>query len=499
MPSRKIIINSDPFETRAVITESDMPVELFIESRDTEKISGCIFKGRVSKVISGTQSAFVDIGLNKDAFLALGGVEALGDDTDLKDIYRSPIQQMLKAGQHVLIQILKEPTSTKGPRSTMALSFPGRYLVFMPTIEHIGISRKIAQDRERDRLRSIAKRILPKGFGVIFRTAAEGIEEIDLKSDLDMLLKLWKNTEARARRSPPKTLLHSDASLTMKLVREYFTDDVEQVIIDSEHEYKSILDLCDFLSPLQRASLELYHGEAPIFEAFGIEKEIDLALQRKIWLASGGYIFIDRTEAMICIDVNSGRFAGGADLEETVFKVNMEAAEVIARQIRIRNLAGMIIIDFIDMSDTSHKSSVLKALKEGFKGDRNRPHILDFSEFGLVQMTRKRAGKTLDETLKEPCPCCEGRGNVCNVMFVTNRLRRDILQTAKRYECEKISVQCHKSIADYFLHNEAKNLIELQKPLKQKLIIKCDQEKRIESYKVEPVIAGSKKERKKGS
>jgi ribonuclease G len=407
------------------------------EIQDSEKIVGCIFKGRVANVVAGTQSAFVDIGIHKDAYLTLTGVESGDGDEDLKDIFRSPIQDTLKVGQEVVLQILKEPTPTKGPRSTMTISFPGRYLVFMPKVDHIGVSRRIPHDRERDRLRAIGKRIAPKGSGVVFRTASEGLEENVLKADLDLLIKMWQKVEKRMGSAPPRTMLHRDIPLPMKIARDFFTDDVEEMIIDSEEAYRSILDDCEFLSPMQRVSLELYRDKTPLFEKHGIEKEIERALSRKIWLDSGGYIFIDKTEAMYCIDINSGRFSGGSDLEETVFKVNQEAAREIARQIRLRNLSGMIVIDFIDMEAPGHRAQVLKTLRDGFKGDRNKPNILDFSELGLVQMTRRRTSASLDEVRKEVCPCCNGAGKILSGKTVANQIRNQVLDEAIRYQTEK--------------------------------------------------------------
>jgi len=444
--AKRILINSGPYETRAALLEDGQVVEVFHEIPDSEKIVGCIFKGRVSNILPGTQSAFVDIGIQKDAYLALSGVETGGDDDDLQDVFRAPIQQLLKVGQEVVLQILKEPTGAKGPRSTMNLSFPGRYLVLTPTVDHIGISRRIGPDSERERIRAIAKKICPKGMGVIFRTAAEGLEERELAADLKLLLRLWEQVDRKIKSSPPKTLLHRDIPLPLKIVREYFNDDVDRCIIDSEEAYRNVLDMCDFLSPLQRAGLEIYKGPAPIFEAYGIDHEIENALQPKIVMESGASLIIERTEALSTIDVNSGRFAGGIDLEETAFKVNLEAAKEIARQIRLRNLAGMIVIDFIDMSDAKHRAKVLKAFREAMRNDRNRPHILDFSELGLVQMTRRRTSHTLEEILKSPCPCCGGRRMTLSLTTLVNRIRTKVLEEAARFETPAVTVRAHQQV-----------------------------------------------------
>ncbi|NLI79496.1 MAG: Rne/Rng family ribonuclease [Candidatus Riflebacteria bacterium] len=485
--ARKIIVNIGPYETRAVIVEDDHPVELLYEIKDSEKIVGHIYKGRVSNIVPGTQAAFVDIGLHKDAYLTLGGVEnAEGEnDEELKDIFRSPIQDMLKVGQDVILQILKEPTPTKGPRSTMAISFPGRHLVLMPTVEHIGISRRISHDKERERLRAIGKKLAPKGGGIIFRTAAEGVEEQDLADDLNILVKMWQKMEGKAKKAPPKTLVHRDISLPMKLVRDYLNDDVDRMIVDSREDYQEILESCDFLSPLQRAALELYDGKEPVFEAFGIEKEIATALDAKVWLDSGGYLIFDKTEAMNTIDVNSGRFSGGADLEETVTKVNLEAAKVVARQIRLRNLAGIIIIDFIDMHDAKNRQKVLKAFRDAFKGDRNRPHILDFSELGLVQMTRKRTAASLEETLREKCPCCEGRGKTLAVATLANQIRRQVLHEAERIEGKTITVRAHERVVEFLRAHHDQRLKELEKRCNRTIHLHAEKGLALEACKVE--------------
>lgn len=491
--SRKILVNIGPYESRAAIIENGKLCELMYEIQDSEKIVGCIYKGRVANVVAGTQSAFVDIGIHKDAYLTLTGVDSGDGDEDLKDIFRSPIQDTLKVGQDVILQILKEPTPTKGPRSTMTISFPGRYLVYMPKVDHIGVSRRIPHDRERDRLRAIGRRIAPKGSGVVFRTASEGLEENVLKADLDLLIKMWQKVEKKMAKAPPRTMLHRDIPLPMKIARDFFTDDVEEMIVDSEEAYRTITEDCEFLTPMQRASLELYKDKVPIFEKFTIEKEIQRALSRKIWLESGGYIFIDKTEAMYCIDINSGRFSGGCDLEETVFRVNLEAAKEIARQIRLRNLAGMIIIDFIDMEAPSHRAQVLKVLREGFKGDRNKPNILDFSDLGLVQMTRRRTSASLDEIRKEVCPCCNGAGKTLSGNTIANIIRKQVVDESLRYQTDKIIINAHKLVIDLLRGKDNRDLRELEAISKRKFILKPINGLDIESFKIEPVMERARK------
>jgi ribonuclease G len=494
--SRKIILNIGPYESRAAIVEDGNLVEILYEIQDSEKIVGCIYKGRVANIVKGTQSAFVDIGIHKDAYLTLAGVENLNNDDDFKDVFRSPIEETLKVGQNVILQILKEPTPNKGPRSTMTLSFPGRYLVFMPSVSHIGVSKRISYDKERDRLRSIGRKLAPKGCGVVFRTASEGLEENVLKADLDLLVRMWRKVENKARKAPPRTMLHRDIPLPMKVARDFFDDTVDEMIVDSEEAFETILEDCDFLSPLQRASLELYKDSTPIFENFAIEKQIENALSRKIWLNSGGYIYFDKTEAMHCIDVNSGRFSGGKSLEETVFKVNLEAAEVIARQIRLRNLSGMIIIDFIDMESREHRNKVLRKLREGFRGDRNKPNVLDFSELGLIQMTRRRTSANLIEIRKEICPCCHGSGRVLSLQTITNKVKQLVIQESKRYQTQKIAITAHKTVIDFLRGKNNQGLKELQNRVDRRLILKTTIGLDVETFKVEAILDQQVKKKK---
>jgi ribonuclease G len=291
-------------------------------------------------------------------------------------------------------------------------------------------------------------------------------------------------------------MLHRDIPLPMKVARDFFDDTVDEMIVDSEEAFETILEDCDFLSPLQRASLELYKDSTPIFENFAIEKQIENALSRKIWLNSGGYIYFDKTEAMHCIDVNSGRFSGGKSLEETVFKVNLEAAEVIARQIRLRNLSGMIIIDFIDMESREHRNKVLRKLREGFRGDRNKPNVLDFSELGLIQMTRRRTSANLIEIRKEICPCCHGSGRVLSLQTITNKVKQLVIQESKRCQTQKIAITAHKTVIDFLRGKNNQGLKELQNRVDRRLILKTTIGLDVETFKVEAILDQQVKKKK---
>jgi len=485
---RQILINIGKYESRAAVLENDKLCELYYEIPNSEKIVGCIIKGKVSNIVKATQSAFVDIGIHKDAYLTLNGVENYNKDSDEQDIFRDPIENVLKVGQQILLQVLKEPSESKGPRSTMILSFPGRYLVFMPRVNHIGVSKKITQEKERDRLREIGQRLVPEGSGLVFRTVAEGLEEHVFRSDLDLLLKMWEKVEKRKDSAPPRTILHRDIPLHLKIARDYMTDDVQELIIDNKEAYDEIMNDCSFLSPMQRASIELYKDSMPIFDKYGIEKEIEIAMQTKVWLKSGGYLYIEKTEAMYCIDVNSGRFSGGSDLEETVFRVNMEAAEEIARQVRLRNMSGMIIVDFIDMETASHRSQVLKKLREGFKNDHNKPNVWDFTELGLVQMTRRRTASSIEETRKDTCSHCDGSGKVFSYVTVANMLRTHLLEEVKRFDVPLFEITADKHVIDLIRKEERQDGATLEQTLNRRINFVSSENMPREYFRIEPIL-----------
>ena len=308
-----------------------------------------------------------------------------------------------------------------------------------------------------------------------------------------MLVKMWNKVEKKMHKAPPRTILHRDMPLPLKVARDFFDDSIDEMIVDNEEAYKSIIEDCDFLSPLQRASLELYKEDTPLFEKYSIEKEIERAMSRKVWLDSGSYLYIDKTEAMYCIDVNSGRFSGGADLEETVFKVNMEAAREIAKQVRLRNLSGMIIIDFIDMETKAHRNAVLKCLKEGFRGDRNKPNILDFSELGLVQMTRRRTAASLDEVRKSECPCCHGTGKTLSNTTLANLIKTNVLEEAKRYEADTFVINAHKCVLDAIKGTRNEGLKELSEKCGRELILRPTDCIETEYFKIEPILGNGEK------
>jgi ribonuclease G len=423
---RLIVANVEPFETRVAVFEDGQVVNLFVERG--EPLAGNVYKARVANVLRGMDAAFVDIGLERNAFLQVGDVRSqrIGGE-ELEDaIGRGAIQQRLRVGQEILVQVTKEPMGTKGARVTTYIAIPAHYLVLMPTVQYVGVSRKIESEAERRRLREMAQRLRPAGMGLIVRTAAEGATEKDLQDDLRYLLSVWNRVVERARTSRAPALLYQDLRLLRRVARDLFTGEVERFVVDSPREYERLVDLVGSYAPHLRDRLELYRGSEPIFEHYGVEREIETALRRKVWLPSGGTLVVDRTEALTVIDVNTGRYVGERDLATTILHTNLEAAREVVRQIRLRDIGGIILVDFIDMEDERHRQQVLRALQEAVRQDRSKTHVIDLTQLGLVEITRKRVHQDLEAVLRVPCPYCDGRGRVLSPETVANRIRRQL-------------------------------------------------------------------------
>ncbi|MCS7236506.1 MAG: Rne/Rng family ribonuclease [Armatimonadota bacterium] len=423
---RQIVANVEPFETRVAVFEDGQVVNLFIERG--EPLAGNVYKARVANVLRGMDAAFVDIGLERNAFLQVGDVRSqrIGGE-ELEDaIGQGGIQQKLRVGQEILVQVTKEPMGTKGARVTTYIAIPAHYLVLMPTVQYVGVSRKIDSDSERRRLREVAQRLRPQGMGLIVRTAAEGATEKDLQDDLRYLLSVWNRVVERARTSRAPALLYQDLRLLRRVARDLFTGEVERFVVDSPREYERLVDLVGSYAPHLRDRLELYRGSEPIFEHFGVEKEIETALRRKVWLPSGGTLVVDRTEALTVVDVNTSRYVGDRDLATTILHTNLEAAREVVRQIRLRDIGGIILVDFIDMDNERHRQQVLRALQEAVRRDRSKTHVIDLTQLGLVEITRKRVHQDLEAVLRMPCPYCDGRGRVLSPETMANRIRREL-------------------------------------------------------------------------
>jgi ribonuclease G len=480
--ANELIINVRQHETRVALLEDRVLSELYIERTKDRGIMGNIYKGRVVKVLPGMQSAFVDIGLEKAAFLYVSDVyggmedyEEMGFQGEEMFAYFSPssqIEDLLSEGQEILVQISKEPLGTKGTRITSHITLPGRYLVFMPTVDHVGISRRIKDERERKRLKEIVQTIKPPSNGFIVRTASEGAEADEIRNDMDFLLRLWSNIQKRKDNSSAPCLIHSDLTMVLRVIRDILSPQVNRIVIDSKEEYENILSFINTYIPKQRYEITFYETKEPIFDAYGIEMEIDKILGRKVWLKSGGYIVIDMNEALVAIDVNTGRYVGKRNLADTILKTNLEAAKEISYQLRLRNIGGIIIIDFIDMEREGDREKVYQVFEEAIRKDRQKANIFKISELGLVEMTRKRTRENISRILSEPCPYCEGAGLIKSKTTVCYDIFREIERTSSELGGHNIMVEVNPEVADLLYEEERAGVEELERRLKKKIVIK---------------------------
>jgi len=404
---KELIVSSRNNVTRVALLEDGVPMEVYMEPVSDFCLVGSIFKGKVENVLPGIEAAFVDVGLGRNAFLYVNDVLAPQQNTHR----HLSIKNLVRPGQEIIVQVAKDPLGNKGPRVTMRVNLPGRYTVLMPTVNHIGISRRIEKEEERERLKQLINQVRPSGMGVIVRTAARTVDETAVKEDIISQYNLWQQILARAETSKAPSLLYRECALLPRIIRDLFTDEVERLIVDSQADFTRVMMLVDQMPERFRGKvvLETY---SDIFEHYGVKQEINKALQRKYWLKCGGYLIFDQAEALTVIDVNTGKYTGHIDLEDTVYKTNLDAAVEIARQLRLRNLGGIIIIDFIDMAREDHRNKVLEVLSEEIKRDRRRTHIMGLTRLGLVELTRKKVHPSLAEILLDTCPHCNGVGKV---------------------------------------------------------------------------------------
>ncbi|TYO98023.1 Rne/Rng family ribonuclease [Desulfallas thermosapovorans] len=487
---KEIIINVGEEETRVAVLENKVLVEMYIERSPNQRLVGNIFKGRVENVLPGMQASFVDIGLEKNAFLYVeDAIPARTPDMGQgqgNSAMGTNICDILKQGQEVIVQIVKEPIGTKGARVTTHITLPGRYLVLMPTVDYIGISRRIEDEQERDRLREMAARIKPVGMGVIVRTVAEGVDEEELRQDVNLLTNLWRKIINRSNHGPVPNLLHRDLELVQRILRDIFTEDVDRLIIDSRYEYEKILDLLDITGP--RLKVKVFLDEKNnLFEENNIDVEIEKAIKNTVWLKCGGYIVIDQAEALTAVDVNTGKYVGSTNLEDTVLKTNLDAAVEIARQLRLRNIGGIIIVDFIDMNQEEHRRQVLEVLEEEIRKDKTKTNILGITQLGLVEMTRKKVRPSLAEVLQKACPYCEGRGKVLTEETVGINIKQQIYQMAKQTGADTILVEANPLVAARLIGSGGANLRELEARTGKTLYIRGSAEQHIESVTMRPI------------
>jgi ribonuclease G len=486
---KEILVNIGEEETRVAVLEDKVLVEIFIERSVNQRLVGNIFKGRVENVLPGMQAAFVNIGLEKNAFLYVeDAMPANSPDGSGHDSYTlgTNICDILKQGQEILVQIVKEPIGTKGPRVTTHITLPGRCLVLMPTVDYIGISRRIESEKERDRLKDLAARVKPEGMGIIVRTVAEGVEEEELRQDIALLTKLWRKILSRAAHGTVPNVVHRDLELVQRILRDVFTEDVDRLILDSRYEYEKVLELQDITNP--RLKLKVFLDEREnIFEEYGIEQEIERALNHKIWLKCGGYLVIDQAEALTAIDVNTGKYVGTTNLEDTVLKTNLEAAREIAHQLRLRKIGGIVIVDFIDMSQEAHRSEVLQVLEEEIKKDKTKTNILGITQLGLVEMTRKKVRPSLAEVLQKPCPYCDGRGKVLSEETLGINFKSQIYNAARQTTAQTILVEANPAVAARLIGSGGASLRDLENKTGKSLYIRGSAGHHIEAVTILPL------------
>jgi ribonuclease G len=485
---QRIIINADSYETRVAILENDELAELFVERAEQRRTVGDVYKARVNAVLPGMQSAFVDMGLPKTGFLhasdlaeSLSALEDLSDADeatgDHKRRRRAPVPKIedhLKKGQEVLVQITKESIGTKGPRVTQQISLPGRFCVLMPGVDHIGVSRRIEERAERQRIKAIISDLKPKHVGVIARTVGEGKGDAEYAADIKHLARLWQRIEKKSSGARAPALVHRELEMAASLIRDLFTDEVEEVFIDDPDSHADIQQYLKAVSPELADRVKHYKGKDPIFDAFDIEPQIEKTFERKVGLKKGGYICIDHAEALVAVDVNTGRFTGKKNQEETIFRTNMEAAVEVPRQLRLRDIGGIIVVDFIDMESESNKRAVLDTLRAELRKDRARTKAFAVSDLGLVEMTRQRERSSLLHYYTEDCPTCGGLGKVPSNETMLVKLERALRRTSALGGIKRVTVKIAPELALYFVETEARRFAELEKRFKIQVDLKDD-------------------------
>lgn len=517
--AKQLIINSTSYETRVALIEGWQVAEYYIERSQDRGIVGSIYKGKVARVLPGMQSCFVDIGLGRAAFLYGGDIK--GDDSSQEfldgfdaDDDKVPVQSTLidaeedkepqeryvnrkfkisdlvKEGQEILVQVSKDAISTKGARVTTYLSLPGRYVVLMPNINHIGISRRIFSEDERNRLKNLVQRIKPENAGIIVRTASEFVPDEKITADITFLVKLWETIQAKSTKITAPNRVHEDLDLIFRVTRDLISHDLDRIVIDNRERYEDLVRFLNRFSVKLGAQVQYYQGDAQIFDAFGIEHEISSALSSKVWLKSGGYLIIEQTEALTAIDVNTGRFVGGGSLNETIVKTNIEAVKEIVHQLRLRNIGGIIILDFIDMDRQDDRDYIFQYLIEELKKDKAKTTVLRISEMGLVQMTRKRTEESLLQKMTANCPYCDGNGHVKSSETVAYEIMRELHREFSKNKIEKdtnVIVKAHVDVADRLQEEDKVFLDEIRSKYNAKVFVKAIPNCHMEQFEITPI------------
>ncbi|NVK39401.1 MAG: ribonuclease G [Gammaproteobacteria bacterium] len=475
----EILLNVTPTETRMGLVENGVLQEVNIERSNRRGIVGNIYIGKVVRVLPGMQAAFVEVGLERAAFIHAADVQVPLKDSEAARRQPDAITSLLHEGQSIVVQVTKDPIGTKGARLTTHLSIPSRYLVFMPHTQHVGISQRIEDEAERERLRELVQNCMQaEGLndecGFILRTAAEGAGEEEILLDTRYLQRVWNKVKERTKSLSAPSLIYEELPLHLRTFRDFIRPEIDKVLIDSRENFQKAQEFSQSFVPEVTDKLEYYPGERPIFDLYGVEDEIQKALERKVQLKSGGYLIIDQTEAMTTVDVNTGGFVGHRNLEETIFKTNLEAATVIGRQLRLRNLGGIIILDFIDMEDPEHQRQVLRMLEKVLEKDHAKTKISQVSELGLVEMTRKRTRESLGQMLCEPCPHCDGRGEIKTAETVCYEIFRELLREARAYDASAYLVLASQNVIDLLLDEESQSLADLENFINKTIKLQVD-------------------------
>lgn len=490
----RLLVNCHRYETRAALVENNTPIEFYLDRSNDQGLVGNVYKGRVQRVLPGMQAAFVDVGLDRSAFLYVtdvsptpdrGDGDELDEPHDHKPAGAKKIEELLTEGQEILVQVSKDPIGTKGARLTSNISLPGRYLVYMPLVEHIGVSRRIENEKERLRLRDFISEHKQPNSGFIVRTVCEGESLAKLKLDMDYLVALWAKLTKKEAKTKAPSLIHKELSIPLRLVRDVLTDEIDELIIDTHPEYKEILSFLQVFNPSLKKKIKFYQGAIPLFDKYGIEVELERSLSRKVWLKSGGYIAIDQTEALVSIDINTGKYVGTTTQSETIVKTNLEAVKEIAYQLRLRNIGGIIILDFIDMPSEHDRDLVYTTLLELLKHDKAKTKVLRFSELGIIEMSRKRVRENLKNILTEHCFYCHGNGYLKSQKTVAYEVFRTIekhlLTSPQRGQ---FAIHANKSVVDYIYHYEKEYIDSLESQYNAGIVFKSDEHCHLEQYRI---------------
>jgi ribonuclease G len=506
--NKEIIINAEPLETRVAVMENNQLEELSVERTTEERLVGSIFKGRIKNLENGLKAAFVDIGGEKNGFLHYWDIMPAALDSSIEAVDRGSkrrepqrritqkdIPNLYPAGSEIVVQVTKGSIGTKGPRLTTSISLPGRYLVLMPFSDQSGISRKIEDDRERQRLRKILRSLsIPEGMGVIIRTVGEGQKQRYFVRDLHLLLTAWRQVEENIKAKPAPSCVYQEPDLVERTVRDFLTEDISKIVVDNEKQAERIREMIGQISRRSRNKVKLYSDPEPIFEKTGVEKQIEQAFRRQVWMKCGGYIVIDETEALISIDVNTGRHKPGRDQEQTILQTNLEAADEACRQLRLRNIGGLVVVDFIDMKNRKHQHQVYQRMREGVRRDRAKTHILPISQLGLLEMTRQRQTESVISSTYEDCPYCKGRGMVKSALSMSVEIQRKVSEVLRRHRPEhfdpdnppdiQLCVFVHPDILQRLRSQDEHLLIELEKKFYGKLSFRADASFHLEQFKI---------------